>query len=154
MVVLGLLVATDSLANRHFAVGEKGAADRAFYAIPIADVLMFATLVCFAFRNRFNPPVHKRLILIATFSILDAAFDRWPISAPWWDFRVTPLLCCYPLLLLLMGYDRWSTGKVQRATLWASAFLVVVQTGRIFIGRTAPWQSFATWVQTHVRSFH
>jgi hypothetical protein len=154
MVILGLLVATDSLANRHYAVGEKGAADRAFYAIPLADILMFSTLIYFAFRNRFNPAAHKRLMLIATFSILDAAFDRWPVPAAWWDFRVTPWLCCYPLLLLLMGYDKWSTGKIQRVTLWASAFLVVVQTGRIFIGRTVAWQSFATWVQTHARSFH
>ena len=153
MVVLGLLVATDSLA-RHYQPGEQGVEERAFYAIPLADILMFSTLIYFAFRQRINPPAHKRLILIATLAILDAAYDRWPIHAAWWDFRVTPLLCCYPLLLLLMGYDKWSTGKVQRVTLWATGFLIIVQTGRIFIGRIVAWQIFATWVQTHVRSFH
>jgi hypothetical protein len=53
-----------------------------------------------------------------------------------------------------MGYDWWSTRKIQRATLWASGFLVVVQQGRSLIGHTAAWQSFATWVYTHARSFH
>ncbi len=153
MVVLGLLVATDSLA-RHYGPGQQGVEERAFYAVPLSSMLMFSTLIYFAFRNRFNPAAHKRLILIATLSILTAAFDRWPITAPWWDFRVTPLLCMYPLLLLLMGYDKWSMGKVQRVTLWASGFVVVVSTGRIFIGHTAVWQSFAAWVYTHAPSFH
>jgi hypothetical protein len=153
LVILGVLVATGAMV-RFYEPGDPGVPGRAFYAIPLADMLMFSTLVYFAFRNRFNPPAHKRLILIATLSIMDAAFDRWPMHLPWWNFRVTPLLCCYPLLLLLMAYDKWSTSKVQRATLWASGFLVVVQTGRIFIGRTAAWQSFATWIYTHARSFY
>jgi hypothetical protein len=110
---------------------------------------MFSTLIYFAFHNRFNPAAHKRLILIAMLAILDAAFDRWPISAAWWGNRVTPLLCTYPLLLLLMGYDWWSTRKIQRVTLWASGFLVVAQQGRDLIGHTAAWQSFATCIRTH-----
>src|SRR5205807_7176863 len=47
---------------------------------------------------RFNPAAHKRLILIATIALLDAAFVRWPIHAAWWDLRVAQM-CCYPLLL-------------------------------------------------------
>jgi hypothetical protein len=53
-------------------------------------------------------------MLIATISLLDAAFVRWPISAAWWDIRVAQM-CCYPLLLLVVCYDLWSTGKVHRA---------------------------------------
>jgi len=47
VVILGLLAATDSLA-RHFAAGEPGVGARAFYAIPIADMLVFSTLIYFA----------------------------------------------------------------------------------------------------------
>jgi hypothetical protein len=54
---------------------------------------------------------------------------------------------------LLIGYDLWSTGKIQRATLWASVFLIVLQQVRSPIGRTVPWQSFAAWVQNFARSF-
>ncbi len=116
-------------------------------------MLVFATLIYFGFRERFNPAAHKRLILIATIMILDAAFVRWPIPAAWWDLQAAQMYC-YPLLFLLMGYDLWSTRKVHRATLWASALLILLQQVRMPIGRTALWQSFATWVQNLARSFH
>ena len=137
VVILGVLVATENLI-RNYKPGDDGVEFRAFYAVALSDMLLFSTLIYFAFRNRFNPAAHKRLILIATVAILDAAFDRWPIPVAWWDDRVTPLLCIYPLVLLLMCYDWWSTGKIQRVTLWASLFLVVVQQGRDLIGHTPP----------------
>ena len=42
VVVLGLLVATDSLA-RHFALGEAGMRVRAFYTVTLSTMLAFAT---------------------------------------------------------------------------------------------------------------
>ena len=152
MVILGLMTATDSLA-RHFAPGEVGVGVRAFYAIPIADMLVFSTLIYFGFRERFNPAGHKRLMLVATITLLDAAFVRWPMPVAWWDIRVAQM-CCYPLLVLLMCYDLWSAGKVHRATLWASVLLIVLQQVRMPIGRTSLWQSFAAWTQNLVRSLH
>jgi hypothetical protein len=78
MVILGLLAATDSL-GRHVAPGEAGMRVRAFYTVTLSTMLAFATLIYFAFRNRFNPAAHERLILIATIAILDAAFQRWHV---------------------------------------------------------------------------
>ena len=92
-------------------------------------------------------------MLIATITLLDEAFVRWPIPVAWWDIRIAQM-CCYSLLLLVMCYDLWSSRKVHRATLWASIFLIVLQQARIPIGRTAFWQSFATWAQNLVRSLH
>ena len=43
--------------------------------------------------------------------------------------------------------------KVQRATLVASLFLIVLQQVAGPIGPTAAWQSFATHVQNLARSF-
>ncbi len=151
LVIVGLLAATDSLA-RHFAAGEPGVEARAFYAVPIVDMLVFSTLIYFAFRERFNPAVHKRLIMIATITLLDAAFGRWPIRVAWWNLRAAQM-CCYALLLLLIGYDLWSTRKVQRAAVFASLFLIVLQQAAGPIGQTVPWQSFATHVQNLARSF-
>src|SRR5215831_11748045 len=79
MVILGLMVATDALA-RHFTNGPKEEKVRTFYAVHVADVLAFATLAYHGFRARFTPATHKRLMLIATISLLDAAFVRWPIA--------------------------------------------------------------------------
>jgi hypothetical protein len=152
MVILGLMVATDSMA-RHFAPGKVGASEKAFYAVPIADMAVFATLIYFGFRERFHPSAHKRLMLIATIMITDAAFVRWPVPVGWWDLQAAQM-CSYALLLLLAGYDLWSTRKIHRATLWGSVFLIVLQQVRTPIGHTALWQSFATWVLNLVRSFH
>jgi hypothetical protein len=73
LVVVGVLAATDSL------VREAGAArrdPRFFYIIPLTDMLVFATLVYFAFRNRFNAAAHKRLLVIATTGLMIAAIAR------------------------------------------------------------------------------
>jgi hypothetical protein len=61
-------------------------------------------------------------------------------------------ICFTPLLLLMIGYDWWSTGKVQRVTIWSAIFMVVQQM-RHPLGHTAAWQSFAPWVAMHMPSF-
>lgn len=152
MVILGVMVATDSMA-RHVAPGEIGVSQKAFYAVPIADMGTFATLIYLGFRERFHPAAHKRLMLIATIMITDAAFVRWPIPVRWWNVQAAQI-CCYALLLLLAGYDLWSAKKIHPATLWGSVFVIVIQQIRAPIGRTALWQSLATWVLNLVRSFH
>jgi hypothetical protein len=153
VVLLGLMTATDSQV-RHFAAGEAGNGVRAFFTVPLSTMLAFSVLVYFAFRGRFNPAAHKRLILIATIAILDAAFERWPIHAYWWGERTAALSCTIPFLLVIMAYDYWSIGKVHRTTIWASAFVVMLQQVRDPIGHSAPWQTFAAWVQTHARFLH
>jgi hypothetical protein len=75
MVILGVLAATDSLVRE---AGPPGGDPKYFYIIPLTGMLIFATLIFFAFRARFNPPAHKRLILIATTSLSVAAIARWP----------------------------------------------------------------------------
>lgn len=152
VVVFGVLVATENLVRNYPATEHGQVSMRAFYAITLSDMLMFSVLVYFAFRKRFDPAAHKRLVLIATFSLMDAAFDRWPIHVTWWDDRVTPLLCVYPLLLLLMAYDRWSMKRIQPVTKWATLFLIVVQQGRDALGHTGLWQRFALWAYVHGRS--
>ena len=153
MVILGVLVATDRLARHVANPGTETVEEvKAFYAIPLADMLMFCTFVYLGFRNRTHPAVHKRLMLFATFVLLDAGFDRWSILDPY-SLPVVNMVCFFPLLGLLMGYDWWSTGKVQRVTLWASGFLVAVQQLRHPFSHTAAWQAFATWAETHAISF-
>jgi len=153
MVILGVLVATDRLARHVADPGTETVEEvRAFYAIPLADMLMFSTFVYLGFRNRTHPAVHKRLMLFATFALLDAGFDRWSIFDPY-PLTVVHAVCFFPLLAVLMVYDMWSTGKLQRVSLWASGFLVAVQQLRHPFSHTATWQAFATWARTHAISF-
>lgn len=153
MIVLGTLTASDRLA-RHVAHpdAETVADVRAFYAIPLADMVMFSTFIYLGYRKRMQPAVHKRLMWFATLSLLDAGFDRWPIFDSY-SLPVVNLICFTPLLLLLMGYDWWSTGKLQRVTLWSTIFMVVVQQVRHPLGHISAWQNFAAWVALHMPSF-
>src|ERR1700722_9256710 len=91
-------------------------------------------------------------MLFATLALLDAGFDRWSIFDRY-PLSVVNAVCFLPLLALLMAYDWWSTGKVQRVTLWAGGFLVGVQQLRHPRSHTAAWQAFATWAQLHTISF-
>lgn len=143
MVVLGVLAATDALSRPN---SPSGLDVKTFYIIPMTDMLIFSVLVFSAFRARFNPAAHKRLIIIATTGILIAAVARWPFAMVHRKPLVAALLS-YIFLLVLIAYDFWSTRKVHPATLWAAAFLIVVQQIRFPIGQTAVWHAFATWAQ-------
>jgi FtsH-binding integral membrane protein len=113
-------------------------------------MLIFGTLIFFAFRSRFNPPEHKRLIIIATTSLTVAAIARWPLAIVLGS-PLRAMLFSYIFLLMLVAYDLWSTHKVHRATIWASVFVVLLQQISMPIGKTAVWHSFASWVQSVAR---
>jgi hypothetical protein len=110
---------------------------KTFYIIPITDMVIFATLILFAFRARSNPPAHKRLILVATTALTIAAVARWPVGFIQHNPIWVAVLCTYGFLLLLVVYDLWVMRKVHSATIWASAFLIVVQQVRVPLGQTA-----------------
>jgi hypothetical protein len=144
MVVLGVLAATDTLVRE---AGPPGRDPRVFYIVPLTDMLIFATLIFFAWRMRTNAAAHKRLILIATTALLIAAVARWPVAI----VHRNPLRAAIATWVFLLGlavYDYWSTRKLHRVTIWASAFLITIEMVRIPIARTALWHSFATWAQS------
>lgn len=144
MIILGLLAATDALAR---GAGPPGRDPKAFFAIPIGDMLIFATLILFSYRNRLNPTVHKRLLMIATVGVSVAAINRWPFlvrhhnGAPY----------SYILLLMIAAYDLWSTHRIYPSTIWGSAFLITIQQISGPFGRTTAWLHFAAWLQALVR---
>lgn len=140
MVVLGLLAATDALRRGAAPLGLDALT---FYIVPTSTILMFAVLVYFAYRARFRPAAHKRLMLIATIAISGAAFARWPIPVL---HAHPPLLNLVTLafLLLLVGYDLISMRRVHSSTLWASLGVMVVLLTRVPIGMTGLWHAFAT----------
>jgi FtsH-binding integral membrane protein len=147
MVVLGVLAATDSLVRE---AGPAGRDPKFFYIIPLSNMVVFGTLIFFAFRARFNPTAHKRLILLATLALMIAAIARWPLALVHRNpFRAA--LFSYIFLAILVVYDLWSTRKIHRATLWAGAFLILVEQIAAPIGHTAIWHAFASWVQTVAR---
>jgi hypothetical protein len=142
MIVLGLLAAGDALKRGSAPLGLTA---KTFYVVPMSDMLVFAVLVFFAYRMRFKAVAHKRLILIATIALMDAAVGRWPVAY----FQTHPKtldLVPFLFLLIVVAYDLVSLRRFERSTLWASLLVVVVHMTRIPLAFTAPWQAFATKV--------
>ena len=150
MVILGTAAGTDAL-RRGF--HPPGVDAKTFYVVPVTDMLFFGTLVFFAFRNRSNPPVHKRLILIGTAALLIAAVSRWPFAAVNNNLLVATFISD-SFVLLVAAYDLFSTGKLHRATVWAGAFLIVAQQIRFPIAQSTAWHAFATWALNLANSIH
>ena len=142
MVVLGVMTATESLSRPSPVGGDV----KAFYIFPMTSMLIFSVLIFWAYRMRSNPAAHKRLILAATTALMIAAISRWPVA---FVQRRPPeaALVTYVFLLMMVGHDLWSTHKVHQATIWASAFLIIVQRVAFPFGHTAAWHAFATWAQ-------
>ena len=138
MVVLGSLAAVNAMQRGS---GPLGLDPQTFFVIPVSGMLLFGTLVFFAFKLRRNAEAHKRLILMATMAIMDAAVGRW--QHPAILQRIPPMqdLVILTLLLLLVGFDLFNLHRVSKYT-WRGALLVVaVHAVRVPLGHTAAWHA-------------
>jgi hypothetical protein len=115
---------------------------QAFLTTPLFSMVAFAVLVGAAIRFRRDPQMHKRLMLLATISILDAAVARLPLeflkTSSWSYLPTTDVFLAAAIL-----YDVVSRRTVHQAYIWGGLLLVIEQALRIPIGETAAWQAFA-----------
>lgn len=142
MIVLGVLAAVDAMRRGS---GPLGLDAKSFFIIPMSDMLLFAIFIAASFRARRRPEAHKRLILIATIALTDAAVGRWPIALfqhhpPTQD--IVPLL----LLLMIAAFDLTTLRRLSRSTLWAGALLMAVHLTRVPIGMSHAWHTFADFM--------
>ena len=138
MVLLGTLAAVDAMRRGE---GPLGLDAQTFFVIPITAMLLLGTLVFFAYKLRRNPEAHKRLILIATMAIMDAAVGRWQHPAILQRIPPTQDLVILALLLMLVVFDLFNLHRVSKYT-WRGALLViVVHVTRVPVGHTAAWHA-------------
>ena len=142
MVVIGAMAAIDA-ARRGF-TPTNGPPPLVFLVIPLTDLVVFATLVGVALWLRRRPEDHKRLMLMATLSILTPAIARLPgVSAggPPAFLGLTDLL-----IIGSMVYDKVAHGRLHRAFLWGGLFIILSQPLRFLIASTSGWLTFARWL--------
>jgi phosphatidylserine synthase len=155
MVVAGVLTGTLQLrrnlnvsgpATRVGANLEVSGNDAQYgYLTPVTNMLVFGTLIFFAYRLRRQSDAHKRLALLATIALMGAPIFRIPV--PLFYHRVLPEeLALVGFVLLVAAYDLFSLHRVHRVTLWASAFGIFVHVVRIPVGHSATWH----WVANHI----
>jgi hypothetical protein len=134
MIVVGGRTAVE--AARLGAV-PPGAKPWNFIAIPFGDITSFAIFFLGAVLWRNNKDKHKRLMILATASLMSAALVRWPGV-----LAVGPLLA-YGLTLLfpIAGavYDRWSRGRVHPVYWWGLAVMVLGVAVRVALLNSTAW---------------
>jgi hypothetical protein len=140
MVVAALNAAVHG-AHRDIAAGHV-TESLSFFATPVLSMVMFATLVGLAVSTRSRPETHKRLMLLATLSLLDAAIARWPIKgigdAPFASYAVNDAFIAVAML-----YDFASRRSISPVYVGGGLAIVLGQWAREALGATAAWQSFA-----------
>lgn len=145
MVVVGV---TTAIIRAKQGAAPPGVPPLAFLTVPLVDMLVFPILVGAGFYFRRRPDVHKRLMLLATISILAAAVARLPFvlsGGPPVFFGLTDLF-----ILACVIYDLVSRGRVHRATVWAGLLIIASQPLRLILGGTHAWITFATWLTQHM----
>jgi hypothetical protein len=115
-----------------------------FFVLPMAGALMFAIFVGLGVLQRNDAQAHKRLMLLATISILDAAIARMPGM-----FEAGPLaFFAVADAFIIVGavYDFATRGHVHRVWIYGGTAIVVSQVLRLAISATAPWASFVQFL--------
>ncbi len=113
-----------------------------FVIVPLLDMVLFGLYVFLALRWRADSQSHKRLMLLATLSICQAAFVRIPFpplgdaGGPFMQMTLTILF-----VAVMAVWDKRTLGQVHRVTLWAGTVLVISQPLKIAVASTAAFQS-------------
>ena len=115
-----------------------------FLAIPLSVVVVFALFAGAALAMRRRPDWHKRLMLIASVSVLTPAIARLPGV-----LEVGPLLAFALTDLLVVACAAWDTARNRRlhpAFGWGIALFLLSQPARFVIAGSPAWLEVARWL--------
>ena len=143
VIVVGMATAYDAQLVRHAA--PPGQDPRAFFLIPVFDMLQFLIYFSAAIYYRKRPAEHKTLMLLTALNFLPAALFRIPAVAPentlLWAFG-TPAL----MALVVLAWHSVKHGKINRVFAAGIALMIVTVPFRIWFGGTGVWLAFADWL--------
>jgi hypothetical protein len=150
MTIFGFLVAVNAM-KRSAALGltDEGIA---FAIVPLSGILFFAVAFILAVANVRRPEIHKRLMLLAGISLLDAAVARWfltflappgPLGPPPVPVTIAPALVAYLLLVAAIVFDWRTRGRPHPVYVYGGIALVAVKLLNWPISTTPLWHSFA-----------
>lgn len=121
-----------------------------FLAVPLLGLLQYAVFVSLAYARRNQAQAHKRLMLLASLSIIGAAVLRWPIGN---IFMPSPVpgylfadLVALAFLLPLVAWDLLTLKRIHPVTLFGGLALIAMVPITGLVSRTGWWFAFADWI--------
>jgi hypothetical protein len=149
MVVFGVLAALNAVNRPGGFIGVPVPALQ-FLIVPLSDMVLFGMFVTVAILRRRDAQAHKRWMMLATTSLLGAAFARWPGIHD----TGNPLIYFGCADLFVVGLAIWdfrSRGRLHRATVIGGSVRVLSLPVRLALSGTPAWLAFATWAAGLVR---
>lgn len=150
MTILGVLAGINVM-KEAAAIGMRDEGI-AFVIVPWTGIAFFAVVFALALVNVRQPEVHKRLMLLAAISILDAAVARWfltflappgAVGPPPVGITILPAIVAYLLLLVAMVFDWRTRGRPHRVYVIGGGVLLAIKLLNLPISMSPAWHSFA-----------
>jgi hypothetical protein len=120
-----------------------------FLVVPLVLIVLFAAFVSLGILNRRRPQHHKRYMILASITLIEAGVGRWPFAFMTSSSPVPGLgmieLCVDLFLVPMIAWDIVSRGRPHPVTVWGGAALVVSQLLRMKLAETGAWLAFAGW---------
>jgi FtsH-binding integral membrane protein len=105
-----------------------------FLSVPFGDMIVFGTLVTLAIIWRKKPELHRRLLFMATFALMDAPFGRID-----YIFNNSLFFVCVDSLILLgVARDLLVNRRIHQVYLVALPILIVFHAFLVYLWRGAP----------------
>jgi hypothetical protein len=115
----------------------------AFLILGLGDILLFGIFIVAALYFRSQGQIHKRLMMLATISLLPAALARIPLGrgrVPFAAAALVGFLAAGPI------YDWKTRGRIHAANLWGGVLILISVPLRPLIGNSGMWHKFAQWL--------
>lgn len=125
-------------------VGILGFPPETFFFMSATDMVGFAVLYGAALLFLSRIAVHKRLMLLATISLILPAAGRMGDMVGLGPLGVVIQL---GFLVLLVVYDRQTLGRVHNATLWGGGLILAKLGGIVTVGLTPMWFAFVDGIR-------
>ncbi len=139
MLPLGVIA---SLEGARRGISRPGAQPLVFLIFPLGQLVMFAGFITAAMVLRRKPESHRRLILVATATLMTPALSRLPfVPHPMVSLGLSALFVVAGML-----HDWKTRGRVHRIYLLGAAVIVLSGPLRVAVGHSAAWQSLARWL--------
>ena len=139
VVVMGIATAIEG-ARRGISPGPP---PLVFLAIPLGVILVFGALVAAAIANRRRPDWHKRLMLLATISMLTPAIARIPIDALQAGGILAFMGVTDLFAIACIGWDTAKNRRLHPAFLRGGLFLVLSHPAMLALAGSAFWMEIA-----------
>lgn len=152
--ILAAVVVISALAAIWTADRAAAAANPAYnparLAFQVGHLIPFAILTTIALLRTDRPDLHKRLMLLAVFAILDTGFVRWlgpGLKEAWGPGPALEIFARFPLTWALMAgmalFDLRTRGRLHPGFVPAAALILATELGAAALFVTPGWTPIA-----------